>query len=72
VDVDERNTTMFTPEGGLNEELMLAIQIERELETEDLVVLGRLRKAMREAHNAEVAAARGDRKTQAVPAAAAR
>lgn len=44
---------MFTPEGGLNEELALALQIERELETEDLVVLGRLRKAMREAARAE-------------------
>lgn len=46
---------MFTPEGGLNEEVFLAMQIERELETEDLVVLGRLRKALREAKKAEAA-----------------
>lgn len=49
---------MFTPEGGLNDELVLAMQIERELETEDLVVLGRLRKAMREAAKLEAAQAK--------------
>lgn len=48
---------MFTPESGLNDELILALQIERELETEDLVMLGQLRKLQREAARVEAATA---------------
>lgn len=57
---------MFTPESGLNDELILALQIERELETEDLVMLGQLRKLQREAARAEAAAAPPATKAPAV------
>jgi hypothetical protein len=37
----------MTQDGFITEELYAAMQIERELETEDLVLLSQLRKAMR-------------------------
>jgi hypothetical protein len=58
---------VFTPEGGLNDELILAMQIERELETEDLVMLGQLRRMQREATRLEAANAKAPA-TQPAPA----
>jgi len=40
---------MLTPNGLFSEEIASAVQIERELETEDLVLISQLRRAVRAA-----------------------
>ncbi|MBI5289102.1 MAG: hypothetical protein HY873_09030 [Chloroflexi bacterium] len=43
---------MLTPNGLFSEEIAAAVQIERELETEDLVLISQLRRAVRAAGKA--------------------